>query len=91
MLDPVGRWCLKLIGVVNFDHRLVVRAWHLTVSRFLAELTGDGVSGQINQPLSHLRKMQREDEAFERPLVIPGTRRDQDFPLLRLRQCRFGR
>jgi hypothetical protein len=40
--------------VFNFDHRVVVRTWHLGVPRFLAEMTGDGVSGQINQPLPHL-------------------------------------
>jgi hypothetical protein len=32
MLDPVGRWPgLKLIEVFNFDHRVLVRTWHLTV------------------------------------------------------------
>jgi hypothetical protein len=32
-----------------------------------------------------LRKMQREDEAFERPPVTPGTRRHQNFSMLCLR------
>jgi len=60
--------------------------------RFWQELTGHhGVFGQIEKPLSHLRKVQCGDDASERLASVLRTRGSQDFPLLRLQQRGFGK
>jgi hypothetical protein len=68
-------------GVINFDHRLVFPICHVAANMALPD--------EPTTPLTRLRKVQRGDDAFERSPVIFGTGRNQDFPVLRLRQRRF--